>query len=134
MKMFTESLTGRTIETMARGLDSASLRHRVISNNIANVNTPGFKRQSVIFEDFMPSSKIRAKTLHSKHIRFSTEVLVGRPKIIIENDTTYRNDGNNVDINQEMADLEKNTIYYNAIATKLASKFRLLKLVAQGGK
>jgi|GEM_PF-62738 len=133
VKMWIDSLTGKTIEMAKKGLDSAALRHNVISNNIANVNTPGFKRQSVIFEEALRQNKLSAKRIHPKHIPFSTEAK-NSVRIITESDTIYRNDENNVDLDKEMADLAKNTIYYNAIATRLARKFSLLKLVAQGGR
>lgn len=42
-----------TINYTSRGMSAASLRHEVISNNIANVNTPNFKRSGVIFEDLL---------------------------------------------------------------------------------
>ncbi|MEW6482733.1 MAG: flagellar basal body rod protein FlgB [bacterium] len=132
--MFIDSLSAKTIELAKKGLDSATLRHNVISNNIANVNTPGFKRQSVVFEDALKKNKLSAKRLNPKHIPFSYEKNENSSRIITENDTIYRNDGNNVDIDKEMEDLVKNAIYYNAIATRLAKKFSLLKLVAQGGR
>lgn len=132
-KMFEDSLAYKTIMMAKRGLDVASLRNDVIANNIANVNTPGFKRQSVIFEESLRKSRLSAKREHPKHIPFSYES--DKPyRIITENDTIYRNDGNNVDLDKEMADLAKNTIYYTAIATRLTRKFALLKLVAQGGR
>ncbi len=133
-EMFISSLTGKTIEMAKNGLDAAALRNDVISNNIANVNTPGFKRQSVLFEQSLNESKISAKRTEPKHIPFSYEKSGHIPRIITESDTITRNDENNVDIDKEMADLSKNTIYYNAIATRLARKFSLLKLAAQGGK
>lgn len=132
--MFIESLTGKTIEIAKRGLDVAGLRNDVISNNIANVNTPGFKRQSVVFEIALEKGKISAKRNHPKHIPFSYESSKNSGRIITENDTIYRSDENNVDLDKEMADLAKNTMYYTAIATRLARKFSLLKLVAQGGR
>lgn len=132
--MFIESSTGKTIETAKKGLDAASLRNDVISNNIANVNTPGFKRQSVIFEEALKKGKIQAERKHPKHIPFSYERSESPARIITEQDTIYRSDENNVDLDKEMADLAKNTIYYTAIATRLARKFSLLKLVAQGGR
>lgn len=132
--MFTDSLAYKTIEMAKRGLDVAFLRSQVIANNIANVNTPGFKRQSVIFEDALRKNRLSAKRYHPKHIPFSYEKADKPWRIITEHDTIYRNDGNNVDLDKEMADLAKNTIYYTAIATRLAKKFALLKVVAQGGR
>lgn len=132
--MFIDSETYRTIEVAKRGLDVALLREDVIANNIANVNTPNFKRQSVVFDDVLKKNRLSAKRVHLKHIPFSYENPDKPMRIITEHDTIYRNDGNNVDIDKEMADLLKNTLYYTAIATILTRRFNLLKLVAQGGR
>jgi flagellar basal-body rod protein FlgB len=134
--MFKDSVAIKSIELMKRGLDTAGLRHEVISNNIANINTPGFKRSSVLFSDELSKASgkgLEAKLLHPKHIPFGGKRNETQPKVVIENDTIYRNDLNNVDLNQEMADLEKNTLYYNAIAGRMGSGFRLLNSVIQGG-
>jgi len=47
--MFRDLTETSTLNLLAKGLGTAALRHKVISNNIANVNTPGFKRQVVSF-------------------------------------------------------------------------------------
>ncbi|MFH0774213.1 MAG: flagellar basal body rod protein FlgB [bacterium] len=129
-------MTIKSIELMKKGLDTAGLRHDVISNNIANINTPGFKRSSVLFSEELSKASgkgLEAKLLHPKHISFGGKSNETQPKVVIENDTIYRNDLNNVDLNQEMADLEKNTLYYNVIAQRIGSKFRMLNTVIQGG-
>jgi flagellar basal-body rod protein FlgB len=133
--MFSDSLSIETINLLKKGLDAAALRHRVISNNIANINTPGFKRSSVVFgKELAKASKSRfvAKRFHPKHIPFGRKDEF-YPKIVVEENTVYRNDKNNVDLNQEMADLAKNTLYYNALATRISSKFRSILSVIQGG-
>ncbi|MEK9150228.1 MAG: flagellar basal body rod protein FlgB [Candidatus Desantisbacteria bacterium] len=134
--MLKDSLTIKSIGLMKKGLDTAGLRHDVISNNIANINTPGFKRSSVLFSEELSKASNRgleAKLLDPKHIPFKGGSNKAQSKVVIENDTIYRNDLNNVDLNQEMADLEKNTLYYNAIAQRMGSGFRLLNSVIQGG-
>ncbi|PIP42008.1 flagellar basal body rod protein FlgB [Candidatus Desantisbacteria bacterium CG23_combo_of_CG06-09_8_20_14_all_40_23] len=131
----------RTINICNKGLDAAMVRQRVISDNIANVNTPGFKKSHVTYEYYLQQAlhekgKMVNKVTAPGHIVWGgepdpTRVSAG---IVIENDTIYKNDGNNVDINDEMTALSKNTIMYEAITTRVADKFRLLNTVIKGGR
>jgi flagellar basal-body rod protein FlgB len=74
--------------------------------------------------------RLRAKRTHPLHIPFKGPQVDGiRPYVIVEEETIYRNDKNNVDIDQEMALLTKNTIIYEALATRLDGKFRTLRNV-----
>jgi flagellar basal-body rod protein FlgB len=107
-----------TIQVMEKGLDVASLRHRVISNNIANVATPGFKKSKVTFEEYL------AKVVK----RGATDLRSVKPSIVRVN-TGMKEDGNNVDIDYEMAALSKNTIMYNAILQCVDGKFSILSSV-----
>ena len=56
--MLEQIINSSNFNYLSRGLEAANLRHEVISNNIANVNTPNFKRSAVNFEDLL------AKELH----------------------------------------------------------------------
>ncbi len=112
------------------------MRHKVIADNIANVNTPGFKKSDVVFEEKLAEAMSgRKATLTRTHARH----LPGRqgdafaPSIVTDTRTSLRTDGNNVDIDAEMANLAKNTIYYNAVAQKLGSYFSNLKAAIKGG-
>jgi flagellar basal-body rod protein FlgB len=138
--MWANSLTMQTIAICHKGLDTAMVRQRVIADNIANVNTPGFKKSHVTYEYYLKQAlhgkgKLVTKVTHPRHIVWGgvpdpTKV---SPAIVIEHDTIYKNDGNNVDINAEMANLAKNTIKYEAIVTRLADKFRMLNTIIQRG-
>jgi flagellar basal-body rod protein FlgB len=131
----------RTIDICHKGLDTAMLRQRVISDNIANINTPYFKKSHVTYEYYLQQAlhekgKMVNKVTAPGHIVWGgepdpTSVSAG---LVIEPDTIYKNDGNNVDINAEMTDLSKNTIQYEAIATRISSKFQLLNTVIKGGR
>ena len=96
-------------DMLSRLLDTAALRHRVISNNLANVNTPGFHRKEVSFEE-----------------AFSREIQRGgagsvsevHPRVVESQTGGTRQDGNNVDLDQEMGDLGKNALMFNT-ATQL---------------
>jgi flagellar basal-body rod protein FlgB len=121
---------------LEQALGAAALRHKVIANNIANVNTPGFKKSDVVFEEklaeAMAGKKATMTRTHAKH-------LPGRqgdafaPSVVTDTKTSLRTDGNNVDIDAEMANVAKNTIYYNAVAQQLGSYFANLKSAIRGG-
>jgi len=103
---------------MLKKMELEALRKRfdVISNNIANADTPGFKRSDVTFEsqlkraiDSENYTGLQAKVTNSKHIPFNSEldwrsVTANR---VLDANTQGRNDGNNVDIEKENIDLAK---------------------------
>ena len=129
-----------TIDIGSRALSAASLRHEVLSNNIANVNTPNFKRSHVRFEDLLKQELglnddplMKVVRTHDRHfpIPFS-----GKARGVIEQDATtnMRLDGNNVDIDIEMAEVAKNQLYYSALATALGGHIGRLKSVITSGQ
>ncbi|HHY98102.1 MAG TPA: flagellar basal body rod protein FlgB [Firmicutes bacterium] len=108
-----------------RALDALSLRHQAISNNIANVNTPGYKAMEVSFEAELE----RALKEQGDPVAISdAEITVTR-----EN-TVYRADGNSVDVDREMARLAENTERYNAIAQLVSTRLRMLRSVVNEGR
>ena len=134
-------MNSSNFDYLGRGLAAATMRHEVLSNNIANVNTPNFKRSAVNFEDLL------AKELHldndgrrldmvRTHDRHLPMALPGKVHAVIEEDgtTTMRVDNNNVDIDIEMAGLAKNQLYYNAMTTELGSFINRMKGVITSGQ
>ena len=134
-------MNSSNFDYLGRGLAAATMRHEVISNNIANVNTPNFKRSAVNFEDLL------AKELHldndgrrlgmvRTHDRHLPMALPGKVHAVIEEDgtTTMRVDNNNVDIDIEMAGLAKNQLYYNAMTTELGGFINRMKGVITSGQ
>ena len=118
------------INVLGSTADAAATRHDIISNNIANVNTPGYKRKDIRFETelkhaFAHSDKdsvdARVKNLDLEALTPETYTDYA--------ELSYRYDGNNVDIDFEMADLAKNQIYYNAMAKKLGGYIQGVKNV-----
>lgn len=117
-------------------MGAASLRHKVLTNNIANVNTPGFKRSEVVFEDrlaeAMAGKKLALARTNAKHLpggRGGSSA----PAVVTDATTSLRTDGNNVDIDAEMANVAKNTIYYDAVAQMLGRYYTNLKSAIKGG-
>src|SRR4030067_1001773 len=140
--MFESSQLMITNYLLEQGLDVESLRRKVISNNIANVDVPHFKRSEVNFESELkraimdkeePDNKLPALMTSERHIPFYVPRDPGsvQPRINLDYNTTYRNDGNNVDVEKEMVDGAKNLMRYNAFVTGLNHNFRMLKFVTR---
>jgi len=136
--MFEQSSMMLTNRILEKSLDATSLRRKVIANNIANVDVPHFKRREVNFESElrravaeMEQSKrpVPALTTDPRHIPFHVpgDINSVKPRVNLDFTTTYRNDGNNVDIEKEMVDSAKNMMRYNSIITNLNHNYRMLK-------
>lgn len=139
-KMFENTTFFNTFDVLNKGLDCTVMRHQAIANNIANVNTPIYKRKEVIFEDELHRAlygpqPIPANRTSDKHVKFKGQITLNevRPKINIESETFSRNDANNVDMNQEMAELAKNSLAYDAYVTNMSTMLQSLKSVIQKG-
>ena len=138
--MLEQIMNSSNFNYLGRGLAAANLRQEVISNNIANVNTPNFKKSDVVFEELLAkeigmddSGRLPLVRTHDRHLPV---VLIGGAKASIQEDdtTTMRVDNNNVDIDIEMASLAKNQLYYNAMATELGGYVNKLKNVITSGQ
>ncbi|MEW5766959.1 MAG: flagellar basal body rod protein FlgB [bacterium] len=138
--MFNDSSMMQTINILHQGLNTASLRHEVISHNIANVNTPGYKSRQVNFETHLRSAlheegELESISTNPRHIHFGgwpDPSNVGA-EIVVNDDLFYRNDTNSVDIDQETSIMAKNTIMYNALSTNIGGFFRTLREVIRSG-
>ena len=126
------ALFSNTISLLEKALDYSQVKQNVISNNIANVDTPNYKAKEVSFRSFFNDemSKISAKTTDKRHIPFQSSA---SPYIVTSQKTNYNNNGNNVDVDQEMSELAANQIYYNAMAESISNKFQALQTVIRGG-
>jgi flagellar basal-body rod protein FlgB len=111
------------IELLSRTLQVASVRHRTIAQNIANVNTPEYKRLEVEFEDEL------ARVLREGSARDLGQV---KPRIVESDTGAERADGNNVTLEQEMTDLSKNSLLYTASAQFLATRLAMLRSAVSG--
>jgi flagellar basal-body rod protein FlgB len=131
MKLFSD-----TISTLESALDYSSLKQKVISQNISNVDTPNYKAKDVSFKAALQTAvehTITASRTDERHFDFQGSST--SPSIITTNKgTSYNNNGNNVDMDKEMADLATNQIYYNAMIEGISGKFQTLQSVIKGGK
>lgn len=117
---------------LRKGLDASSLRSKAISNNIANINTKGYKRQYVSFEESLKQNMddLNLKTDDDKHIQDGSEY--GEVKTETDNSSSMREDGNNVDIDNETVNQAANTLMYNALITQANSRLAMERYVVNG--
>jgi len=131
-----EKLTGNT-KIIEKALDASWIRNDAISQNIANVDTPGYKRKTVAFEEYLCQALERSNQSIPIGRTSAEKVNVGDIEIkIIEDNKSLstRLDGNNVDIDSEMASMAKNTIKYNTLVQSLNAEFRRIKSAISEGR
>jgi flagellar basal-body rod protein FlgB len=106
-------------------LDAASARHTAIASNIANVETPGYKRV-----DLSPSFNAHLKAaLKNGHVPEHSL----KPEIVVDAQApTSRADGNTVQIDQELLEMNRNTADYEVLTQMTSGSFRLLKTAITG--
>ncbi len=119
---------------LEKAMDGSTMRHATLSNNLANVNTPGFKRGDVSFRSSLDEAigpKLplkRTSPLHLKNLDQRSE-----SELIIDSRASLRNDGNNVDVDVELATMAENNLYFNSLAQLLSSQLSVLRqAIAEG--
>ena len=120
------------VNVLDKAADASWMRQEAISNNIANVNTPGYKRQDVAFEDSLQEaiSNSRYRSTDEKVANLSKADLRIR-SYTDSSGFSYRLDGNNVDIDTENAALARNQLKYNALVDSINHEFSMIKAVTQ---
>jgi len=118
------------INVLDKAADASWLRNEAISNNIANVDTPGYKRQDVAFESELKRALgyNRYVTMDDKVAAASSRRLEGKPYTDYAN-YSYRLDGNNVDIENENVYLAENQLKYQGLLAGIRQEFANLKAV-----
>ena len=116
------------INVLEKASDASWTRNSVISNNIANVDTPGYKRKDIRFEEYLQGAVSGGSSLDDNIADADLDSLTGTTYTDYAS-SSYRIDGNNVDIDTENAILAKNEIKYNGIIDSINKDFSNLKLV-----
>ncbi len=137
--MFEGTSLGRQIDILHRTMDVSMLRQNVIANNIANANTPNFKRTEVNFESRLAYAlesserqpRFRERLTNERHIPFhrTLDYRDVRPRRVLDFTTTAKNNGNNVDIEVESMNLLNNQLAYQMMTRSVADSFARINLV-----
>lgn len=107
---------------LSKLMNAAELRHSVISHNLANVNTPGYRRLEVVFDDVLRASQ-------SSTDAGSTD---SGPIVREEQGLPARADGNNVDIDREAVQLQKNSLSYQTYSQLLQAQMQMMRRAIEG--
>ena len=125
------------LNVLERAMDYSSMRQSALSDNIANINTPGYQRKDISFDQVLATagstnSSAALETSDPRHFSSAATTSGDKPAVITHQGGAMRMDGNNVDIDSEMSKLAQNQIYYQALAQLTASQFTNLKSVIKG--
>ena len=119
---------GDAFVAQTRALDASSLRQQLIANNLANVNTPGFKRQDVAFERKLSQALAQRRLQGAAGDNPVDHV---RPQVVTQSGS-QRADGNNIDMESENVNAAINTIRYEALSQMVGGYFTGLKAAING--
>lgn len=135
MKLFDDPLSN----ILTKQLDACTVRQQVVANNIANENTPGFKKSKVNFqqqlkETLHKGNGISLNTSNARHISPGQGRLAElAPEVIQVQGTSMKAGQNNVDIDEEMVDLAANTLLYKLAAKVRGDRTNMMSYVIKGG-
>jgi flagellar basal-body rod protein FlgB len=113
------SKTNSVIDLIEAGLRAESLRQKAIANNVANLETPGYRRVDVQFEELL-----------AKFTDSSGAIDLGKaePQIYQPNETPVKSNGNDVNLESEVGQMIKNTLRHKAYIRILSKKYRQIEL------
>lgn len=131
-----------SFQLVQNAMNAANLRQQVYANNIANADTPGFKRSDVQFEDLLAQAMNNQGTgaLGQAQIPIggtqSPLNLAGavsvQPTVVTDTTSAVDSNGNNVNIDDEMVSLAENQLRYNSLAQDLSLRLGMLKTAITG--
>lgn len=127
--MFSSSV----FSTLEKSLNGTALKQRVITNNIANSSTPNYKARQVTFQNEF-QAQLKSYKSDARHIGFQGETSDGSFSVQTDQRSSMGTNGNNVDVDKEMAELAKNQILNQALVQRINGKFNSLKMVVKGGR
>jgi flagellar basal-body rod protein FlgB len=132
-------LNGSNFQRLNGAIRAAEMRQQVISNNVANADTPYFKRSEVLFEKYLEQeigksdgANLPLRQTNPKHMGQSGTV--GTVRIGVETDeiSVMNNNVNNVDIDREMSLLAKNQLRYNVFIQQVSHDIRMMRTAIEG--
>jgi flagellar basal-body rod protein FlgB len=122
------------VNILNKAADAANTRNTLISNNIANVDTPNYKRKDIDFESVLQAELAGEKSLDKAVASANQDLSVLDPQVYTDNSSlSYRTDGNNVDIATEEAYLAENQIRYQALVDLMSQEFSRYNTVLSSG-
>ncbi len=113
------SKTNNMIDIITAGIKAESLRQKTIASNVANLQSPGYRRVDVKFKELL------AKALDSSG---SVDLSQIEPQIYQPKETAVKSNGNDVSLEVEVGEMVKNTLRHKAYIRLLQKRYRQFEL------
>jgi flagellar basal-body rod protein FlgB len=125
------------IGLLQRAMDASSMRQKVISDNLANAETPNYKAKQVVFEDVLRQhlsnqTQFEGKRTDPRHLVIGQADGLPMATTVVNSNTVMQNNGNNVDVDEEMTQMGKNALWYDTLTEQLNSEFQQLSIAIKG--
>ncbi len=122
----------KDFSALQRILHSTSERQKVLASNIANAETPGYKAKDIKFDN-MVGKEMKLLTTSPNHISKNGSSSTGSSRVEIQNRPSW-GDGNNVELNNEIAKMQENLLRHNAAIKVINKKISMYKSAIKGGR
>ncbi len=110
-------------------------KQKVISSNIANINTPAYKTKDLVFENELNNrlgNTLKMQVTSPKHMSsIGSNLSNANPKLVEVKGLEEQNDGNNVNLDTQMSEMSKNKILFDAIQSSIKRDSRLFRSVIE---
>ena len=134
--MYLDLFESKTLNAMESYMDRLSQRQKVVSSNLVNIDTPGYRTKEITFhatmDELLPDTSGKLRTTRERHIDadpFGPSInMVFEPQGLVE-----RADRNNVDIDREMAKLNETSFGYSMMTQMVRGKYQKLTTSINGG-
>lgn len=125
------------IGILSSALNASGLRQQAIANNISNAETPSYQAKQVVFEDILREklsnqSNFTGKRTDDRHFEIGQNGGVPAPMVQNSSQGVMQNNGNNVDMDREMAQMGNNALWYYSLTQQINSEFQKLSIAIKG--
>jgi flagellar basal-body rod protein FlgB len=118
------------IQLLEQIIKTSAFRHKVLASNIANVDTPGYKAKDVPFKDEVNNQTIRIINTNPNHIQGTKNLQETRGMVPVERSSFE--DGNNVVLDMELANMTENALLYEAGVKLMSKKLMIYRNAIKG--
>ncbi|TJY43195.1 flagellar basal body rod protein FlgB [Cohnella pontilimi] len=132
-------LAGTSFQRLEGAIHAASMRQKVLANNIANVDVPNYKRSDVAFEEMLSqaigSNGVRSlpgRVTDSRHIPIGASYPSPAPEVVTDSSSVINNNRNNVDIDKEMSLMAENQLRYNLFIQQVNHEVKMMRTGIEG--
>ena len=121
--------------TLFAHLNYRAERQKVISSNIANINTPNYKTKELVFQEELNKNQATLQMAKTSSNHFtnvgSNPASINNPKLVQVKGLQEQNDGNNVNLDSQMSEMSKNKVIFDALQSAIKKDSKLFRSVIE---